>query len=50
MDVVHSGVSLLVGLSALLITMPEDRAARSIPSAAYLTNDRYGLRVVAPLT
>lgn len=46
-DVVHRRVSLLVGLSALLITMPEDRAARSTASAAYLTNDRYGLRIVA---
>ncbi|MGE2728666.1 TetR family transcriptional regulator [Mycolicibacterium vaccae] len=45
-DVVHSGVSFLVGLYALLITMPEDRSARSVALAAYLTTYRYGLRAV----
>lgn len=47
-DVVHSGVSFLVGLYALLITMPEDKTARSTAVAEYLTTYRYGLRLVAP--
>ncbi|MGE2732905.1 TetR/AcrR family transcriptional regulator [Mycolicibacterium vaccae] len=45
-DVVHGGVSFLVGLYALLITMPEDSSARSVALAAYLTTYRYGLRAV----
>ncbi|MGE2837018.1 TetR family transcriptional regulator [Mycobacterium sp. SMC-4] len=45
-DVVHCGVSFLVGLYALLITMPEDKGARSAALAEYLTTYRYGLRIV----
>lgn len=45
-DVVHCGVSFLVGLYALLITMPEDKKARSAALAEYLTTYRYGLRIV----
>ncbi|UXA16677.1 TetR/AcrR family transcriptional regulator [Mycobacterium sp. SMC-4] len=44
-DVVHGGVSFLVGLYALLITMPEDKAARSAALTEYLTTYRYGLRI-----
>lgn len=44
-DVVHNGVSFLVGLYALLITMPEDRKERSAAVAEYLTTYRYGLRL-----
>lgn len=45
-DVMHNGVSFLVGLYALLITTPEDRDARAPVLKAYLTTYLYGLRVL----
>lgn len=44
-DVMHNGVSFLVGLYALLITTPDDAAARAPVVAEYLTTYLYGLRV-----
>ncbi|WP_068280729.1 TetR family transcriptional regulator [Aldersonia kunmingensis] len=47
-DVMHNGVSFLVGLYALLITIPEDKAMRAPMIAEYLTTYMYGLRVISP--
>ncbi|MED5816588.1 TetR/AcrR family transcriptional regulator [Mycolicibacterium sp. 050232] len=45
-DVMHNGVSFLVGLYALLITMPDAAEVRAPVIAEYLTTYLYGLRVV----
>lgn len=45
-DVMHNGVSFLVGLYALLITIPEDEHSRAPVIEAYLTTYVYGLRAV----
>ncbi|MFD1811038.1 TetR/AcrR family transcriptional regulator [Rhodococcus gannanensis] len=47
-DVMHNSVSFLVGLYALLITIPADKVVRSPAVDAYLTTYEYGLRVVRP--
>lgn len=44
-DVMHNGVSFLVGLYALLITIPEDPDIRTPVIDEYLTTYTYGLRV-----
>ncbi|KUI37150.1 TetR family transcriptional regulator [Mycobacterium sp. IS-1496] len=44
-DVLNNGVSFLVGLYALLITLPEDREIRTPVVEEYLTTYMYGLRV-----
>lgn len=46
-DVMHNGVSFLVGLYALLITIPDAAEVRAPVLAEYLTTYLYGLRVVA---
>ncbi|APE17448.1 TetR family transcriptional regulator [Mycobacterium sp. WY10] len=46
-DVMHNGVSFLVGLYALLITIPESRKIRRPVIDEYLTTYMYGLRAVA---
>ncbi len=43
-DVMHNGVSFLVGLYALLITIPESRKIRRPVIDEYLTTYMYGLR------
>lgn len=43
-DVMHNGVSFLVGLYALLITIPESREIRGPVLEEYLTTYLYGLR------
>jgi AcrR family transcriptional regulator len=45
-DVMHNGVSFLVGLYALLITIPGDRRIRQPVIDEYLTTYMYGLRAV----
>lgn len=45
-DVMHNGVSFLVGLYALLITIPESRRIRRPVIEEYLTTYMYGLRAV----
>ena len=45
-DVMHNGVSFLVGLYALLITIPESRDIRAPVIDEYLTTYMYGLRAV----
>jgi len=45
-DVMHNGVSFLVGLYALLITIPESRKIRRPVIEEYLTTYMYGLRAV----
>lgn len=45
-DVMHNGVSFLVGLYALLITIPESRKIRRPVIDEYLTTYMYGLRAV----
>lgn len=45
-DVVHNGVSFLVGLYALLVTIPESREIRAPVIEEYLTTYMYGLRVL----
>lgn len=45
-DVMHNGVSFLVGLYALLITMPGARQIRRPVIDEYLTTYMYGLRAV----
>jgi AcrR family transcriptional regulator len=45
-DVMHNGVSFLVGLYALLITIPEDKVMRGPMIAEYLTTYLYGLRAI----
>ncbi|UGU29072.1 TetR/AcrR family transcriptional regulator C-terminal ligand-binding domain-containing protein [Mycolicibacterium smegmatis] len=45
-DVMHVGVSFVVGLYALLITIPEARDARAPVLEVYLTTYLYGLRVL----
>ncbi len=47
-DVMHNGVSFLVGLYALLITIPDSAEIRTPVLDEYLTTYLYGLRVVAP--
>ncbi|GAA2770057.1 TetR/AcrR family transcriptional regulator [Mycolicibacterium pallens] len=47
-DVMHNGVSFLVGLYALLITIPESRKIRRPVIDEYLTTYMYGLRAIAP--
>ncbi|MCV7282123.1 TetR/AcrR family transcriptional regulator [Mycolicibacterium flavescens] len=47
-DVMLNGVSFLVGLYALLITMPEAREIRRPVIEEYLTTYMYGLRVLSP--
>ena len=42
----HVGVSFVVGLYALLITIPEARDARAPVLEVYLTTYLYGLRVL----
>ncbi|WP_234787972.1 TetR family transcriptional regulator [Mycolicibacterium setense] len=44
-DVMHNGVSFLVGLYALLITIPDAAEIRAPVIAEYLTTYLYGLRV-----
>ncbi|CRZ18076.1 TetR/AcrR family transcriptional regulator [Mycolicibacterium neworleansense] len=46
-DVMHNGVSFLVGLYALLITIPDAAEVRAPVITAYLSTYLYGLRVVA---
>ena len=46
-DVMHNGVSFLVGLYALLITIPESRKIRRPVIDEYLTTYMYGLRAIA---
>ncbi|MFN6554963.1 TetR family transcriptional regulator [Mycolicibacterium septicum] len=45
-DVMYNGVSFLVGLYALLITIPDAAEVRAPVIAEYLTTYLYGLRVV----
>ncbi|MFV8050328.1 TetR family transcriptional regulator [Mycobacterium sp. 48b] len=45
-DVMHNGVSFLVGLYALLITIPDAAEVRAPVIAEYLTTYVYGMRVV----
>ncbi|WP_166905771.1 TetR/AcrR family transcriptional regulator [Mycobacterium sp. DL440] len=45
-DVMHNGVSFLVGLYALLITIPDAAEVRAPVIAEYLTTYLYGLRVL----
>ncbi|MGW4096890.1 MULTISPECIES: TetR/AcrR family transcriptional regulator [unclassified Mycobacterium] len=45
-DVMHNGVSFLVGLYALLITIPDAAEVRAPVIAEYLTTYVYGLRAV----
>ena len=45
-DVMHNGVSFLVGLYALLITIPAEPALRAPVLDEYLTTYLYGLRVL----
>ncbi|NDZ97006.1 TetR/AcrR family transcriptional regulator [Streptomyces sp. SID6673] len=47
-DVVHNGVSFLVGLYALLITIPESEDIRGPVIEEYLTTYMYGLRAWPP--
>lgn len=50
-DVMHNGVSFLVGLYALLITIPESPTIRAPVIEEYLTTYTYGLRALpAPPT
>lgn len=46
-DVVHNGVSFLVGLYALLITIPASDQVRAPVLDEYLTTYLYGLRVLS---
>lgn len=45
-DVMHNGVSFLVGLYAMLISIPTDKAFRTRALAEYLTTYMYGLRAL----
>lgn len=45
-DVMHNGVSFLVGLYALLITLPESKEIRTPVIDEYLTTYMYGLRAI----
>lgn len=47
-DVMHNGISFLVGLYALLITIPEDKQVRAPVIEEYLTTYLYGMRVIRP--
>ncbi|CAJ1505597.1 TetR/AcrR family transcriptional regulator [[Mycobacterium] kokjensenii] len=47
-DVMHNGISFLVGLYALLITVPEAKELRTPVIEEYLTTYLYGLRVLTP--
>lgn len=47
-DVMHNGISFLVGLYALLITIPEAKEVRAPVIDEYLTTYSYGLRVITP--
>ncbi|BBX24833.1 TetR family transcriptional regulator [Mycolicibacter terrae] len=47
-DVMHNGISFLVGLYALLITIPEDKEVRAPVIEEYLTTYLYGMRVIRP--
>lgn len=47
-DVMHNGISFLVGLYALLITIPETKEIRAPVIDEYLTTYRYGMRVITP--
>ena len=47
-DVMHNGISFLVGLYALLITIPEAKEARAPVIDEYLTTYMYGMRVITP--
>jgi AcrR family transcriptional regulator len=47
-DVMHNGISFLVGLYALLITIPEAKEVRAPVIEEYLTTYLYGMRVIRP--
>ncbi|GFG71244.1 TetR/AcrR family transcriptional regulator [Mycolicibacter senuensis] len=47
-DVMHNGISFLVGLYALLITIPEAGEVRAPVIEEYLTTYLYGMRVLKP--
>lgn len=47
-DVMHNGISFLVGLYALLITIPEAGEVRAPVIEEYLTTYLYGMRVITP--
>lgn len=47
-DVMHNGISFLVGLYALLITIPDAKQMRAPVIEEYLTTYRYGMRVIRP--
>ncbi|AEF38111.1 MAG: TetR/AcrR family transcriptional regulator [Mycolicibacter algericus] len=47
-DVMHNGISFLVGLYALLITIPDAKQMRAPVIEEYLTTYLYGMRVITP--
>jgi len=47
-DVTQNGISFLVGLYALLVTIPEGKEVRAPVIEEYLTTYMYGMRVITP--